>query len=269
MKKIFSNTWLLLLAFSVTAIVSCKKDPKPEVISGFSYTVDAADYKKVKFTNASQNSTTSAWDFGDGGTSTETSPTHTFPGVGAYTVKLTATGDGGTDVSTQTVTITDPDAELTKLVGVSSKSWKLLRSVSPGRWPLEVGPIAKNEVWWAQGRDNDEIALRPCIMNDEWIFTRDGKMQFRTNGDFWAEGGVFEPANICAASTPANLTGPGGLDLSAFGDGDHTYVLTNGTNPTLEVVGLGAFIGLPKIGTDFEVKVPQTSVKLDIIKMVD
>ncbi|MBL7825983.1 MAG: PKD domain-containing protein [Saprospiraceae bacterium] len=65
------------------------------------------------------------------------------------------------------------------------------------------------------------------------------------------------------------MTGPGGIDLSAFGDGTHTFVLTNGTKPTLEVKGLGAFIGLPKIGTDTEVKVPQQSVKLDIIKLHD
>ncbi|MBN8678682.1 MAG: PKD domain-containing protein [Chitinophagales bacterium] len=106
-------------------------------------------------------------------------------------------------------------------------------------------------------------------MNDEWTFGRDKSMVYNSNGDFWAEGGVFEPNNICAASTPANMTGPGGTDLSAFGDGNHTFVLTNGTKPTLEVVGLGAFIGLQKIGTDLEVSVPQNSVKYDIIKLSD
>lgn len=260
---------MLVLLFAATAIVSCKKKPL-EVLSGFSFVVDAADFKKVTFTSAAQNATSLAWDFGDGSaSSSEANPVHNYAAVGSYTVKLTATGEDGSDISTQTVVIADPDGELTKLVGDLSKSWKLLRVVNDNRWPLEVGPIAKNEVWWAQGRGNDEIANRPCIMNDEWIFSRDGKMQYKTNGDFWAEGGVFEPANICADATAANLTGPAGLDLSAFGDGTHTFVLTNGAKPTLEVKGLGAFIGLPKIGTDAEVKVPQLSVKFDIIKMVD
>ncbi|MCF8282026.1 MAG: PKD domain-containing protein [Bacteroidales bacterium] len=103
-------------------------------------------------------------------------------------------------------------------------------------------------------------------MNDEFIFGRDGSYKYRSNGDFWAEGGVFEPANECFPSDAAHLTGPMGSDLSAFGDGDHTYSLT----PTkVTLTGLGAFIGLPKIGTDTEVKVPQTSTTLDIIKLTD
>jgi PKD repeat protein len=65
------------------------------------------------------------------------------------------------------------------------------------------------------------------------------------------------------------MKGPNGEDLSAFGDGTHSFVLTNGNKPTLEVVGLGAFIGLVKIATDSEVKVPQSSVKLDIIELTD
>lgn len=269
MKKFVQNPWLFALLFVVTAIVSCKKD-KLEVISGFSYVVDATDFQKVTFTSAAQNAASISWDFGDGSAaSTESNPVHLYAAPGAYTVKLTATGDGVSDVSSQIVTIVDPNGELTKLVGSANKSWKLLRVVNGNRWPLEVGPIAKNQVWWGLGRDNDEIANRPCIMNDEWIFGRDGSMVYKTNGDFWAEGGVFEPANICAASTAANMTGPGGTDLSAFGDGTHTFVLTNGTKQTLEVFGLGAFIGLPKIGTDTEVKVPQNSVKLDVIKLTD
>lgn len=270
MKKFLPIQLLLMTLVGLIWVASCKKEKAPEVISGFSFTIDASDFTKVTFTNASQNYRSVSWDFGDGSTSTDVNPVHNFAAVGTYTVKLTATGtDGSTDVSTQFVAIVDPDAELTKLTGSVSKTWKLLRVVGPGRWPLEVGPIDKSTVWWAQGKDNDEIALRPCIMNDEYTFGRDGSYKYNSNGDFWAEGGVFEPANICQTTDPANLKGPGGIDLSAFGDGTFTYVLTNGNKPTLEVVGLGAFIGLPKIGTDTEVKVPQQSVKLDIIKLYD
>ena len=272
MKKISPYFWLLALAVVAAQLVSCKKDPEPEVIAGFTYQVDASDFRKVTFTNASQNYSRVIWDFGDGSaTVTDENPVHTYAATGTFTVKLTAVSNDGksNDVLSQAVAITDPDAELTKLVGDVSKSWKLLRVVAPGRWPLEVGPITKDQVWWAQGRDNDEIALRPCIMNDEYIFGRDGSYKYRSNGDFWAEGGVFEPANLCQESNATNLKGPGGVDLSAFGDGDHSFVLTNGTKPTITLNGLGAFIGLPKIATDYEVAVPQTSVVLDIIKLSD
>lgn len=271
MKKFVHVQWVIAMVIVIASTVSCKKDPVPEVISGFSFKVDDTDFKKVAFTSAAQNYNALLWDFGDGSAaSTEANPVHTYAALGNYTVKLTATGqDGSTDVSTQVVAITDPNGELTKLVGDVTKSWKLLRVVNGNRWPLEVGPITKDQVWWAQGKDNDEIAKRPCIMNDEFIFGRDGSYQYKTNGDFWAEGGVFSPANICQTTSAANLKGPNGEDLSAFGDGTHTFVLNTGAKPTLTVKGLGAFIGLPKIGTDVEVSVPQTSVTLDIIKLHD
>ena len=48
----------------------------------------------VQFTNTSAGDyTSSQWDFGDGATSTETNPAHTYAQAGTYTVKLTV-GDG-------------------------------------------------------------------------------------------------------------------------------------------------------------------------------
>ncbi|MFN8185488.1 MAG: PKD domain-containing protein [Gaiellales bacterium] len=50
----------------------------------------------VTFTDASTNEPTSwRWDFGDGETSTEQSPTHEYALAGEYTVTLTATNDEG------------------------------------------------------------------------------------------------------------------------------------------------------------------------------
>ncbi len=50
-----------------------------------------------------------AWTFGDGGSATGLSPTHTFTAAGAYAVTLTVTDDvGKTGVSTQTLNVTAP-----------------------------------------------------------------------------------------------------------------------------------------------------------------
>jgi PKD repeat protein len=46
--------------------------------------------------------TTSSWDFGDGGTSTDNNPTHTYTTPGSYTVSLTVSGPGGTNTETKT-----------------------------------------------------------------------------------------------------------------------------------------------------------------------
>ncbi len=51
----------------------------------------------VTFTNTSTDADSFAWDFGDGETSTDKSPAHTYASVGAYVVKLTATSSVGSD----------------------------------------------------------------------------------------------------------------------------------------------------------------------------
>ncbi|AKB29105.1 cell surface protein [Methanosarcina siciliae T4/M] len=63
----------------------------------------------VQFTDESTNTPTSwTWDFGEGDTSTEQNPTHTYETIGTYTVKLTATNYGGSNstIKTDYITVT-------------------------------------------------------------------------------------------------------------------------------------------------------------------
>jgi len=55
----------------------------------------------VEFFNESQYADSYRWFFGDGGQSTEESPTHTYINPGVYTVTLIAYGPGGVDDSTK------------------------------------------------------------------------------------------------------------------------------------------------------------------------
>jgi uncharacterized protein (TIGR02145 family) len=110
--------------------------------------------------------------------------------------------------------IRENNTELTKLTGDVSKTWKLLRNVTTGRFPLEVGPADHSTIWWAVGFNNDELANRPCMLNDEWTFGSDGTLAFDAKGDFWAEGGVFYPDNFCQATSSA-MNSINGEDLSA------------------------------------------------------
>lgn len=61
----------------------------------------------LKFVNRSQNATSYAWDFGDGETSTEQNPEHTYAEAGAYVVTLTVTGPTGVVQSSQGVVAND------------------------------------------------------------------------------------------------------------------------------------------------------------------
>lgn len=57
----------------------------------------------VAFTNLSAGDwTTASWNFGDGATSSEVSPSHTYATEGTFTVSLTVSGVGGTDIETKT-----------------------------------------------------------------------------------------------------------------------------------------------------------------------
>ncbi|MCB0683227.1 MAG: PKD domain-containing protein, partial [Saprospiraceae bacterium] len=54
----------------------------------------------VDFTNLSTDADSYSWSFGDGGSSTEADPTHTYNQVGMYTVQLIATNECGSDTAT-------------------------------------------------------------------------------------------------------------------------------------------------------------------------
>jgi len=55
----------------------------------------------VQFTGTSTGEITSwLWNFGDGITSTQRNPSHTYQNIGSYTVSLTVTGPGGSDTKT-------------------------------------------------------------------------------------------------------------------------------------------------------------------------
>lgn len=88
---------LFLAVMMIAGLTSCKK---PVPVADFTFTVDGM---AVTFTNASTDAATYVWNFGDGGTSTEASPSHTYADYGLYSVKLTATGEGGEDMVTKDV----------------------------------------------------------------------------------------------------------------------------------------------------------------------
>ena len=78
--------------------------------AGFSFTPDVANYKQISFTNLSFSATDYQWDFGDGNTSSEKAPVHTYEEDGTYVVSLTATDKLGVSHNiTQDLQITEPE----------------------------------------------------------------------------------------------------------------------------------------------------------------
>jgi PKD repeat protein len=98
---------LTLVAFTAIVFTACseEEEDKPLPDASFSF-VATGDGKTIEFTNESENATTYAWAFGDGQSSTDENPVHTYPNYGPFTVVLTATGEGGTDEFSYVLTIT-------------------------------------------------------------------------------------------------------------------------------------------------------------------
>lgn len=106
MKKLSLFKFLFFAVILSTVFSSCgEDDPVVTPITGEALFTYVADGFTVVFANAStvSGTTTSSWDFGDGETSSEKSPTHTYAGKGEYSVKLTVTdSDAGThDITTK------------------------------------------------------------------------------------------------------------------------------------------------------------------------
>ncbi|MEQ8337334.1 MAG: PKD domain-containing protein [Cyclobacteriaceae bacterium] len=207
------------------------------VVADFSFTVDGGE---VTFTNASQNATTYEWDFDDGSTSTEQSPVHTYGGDGIYKVKLTASAPGESKSVTKEVTIAlEAITVLTEelLTGGGSKAWKL----KPAANAFGIGPN-KGSPEWFPGWGVDISADRPCLFNDQFIFSTGNVYAYDAVGDIFGEGymGVSD-----GCQDEANLTG----DAAPWASGTHTFAFTAATDTdpaTIAVTGTGAFIVLPK-----------------------
>ncbi len=189
-----------------------------------------------------------------------------IPKKGTYEVSMTTFNRGGSGTSSKSLEVTESDqadctGNLELLTNCDSKVWKL----APEANALNVGPSA-TETWW--GNSEDDIEVRACHFNDEYIFTVDGDFIFDSKGDFWADsdsdGNVFPAELGIDVGCHEESAWPG--SFAVWGSGTHSF---NITATSLTVAGEGAWLGLYKIGTSGEVGTPQSSVTLSISEISD
>ncbi|MEI8046799.1 MAG: PKD domain-containing protein [Bacteroidota bacterium] len=107
------KTKLVLFALGISlALMSCKKE-ETSPVSAFSFTVNSTKAPvTVSFINTSQNADTYLWNFGDGTSSSDKQPVHTYIAQGQYTIALEAKSGGKTNSSVQYITVLKPDEPL-------------------------------------------------------------------------------------------------------------------------------------------------------------
>ncbi|BDZ51947.1 hypothetical protein GCM10025867_41880 [Frondihabitans sucicola] len=108
--------------------------PHVNVVPTASFTSTATGLSSAFDASASADSdgtiASYAWDFGDGTTGSGVSPTHAYAAGGTYAVKLTVTdNDGGTGVSTSSVTVTPPHVNVAPSAVIASTVSNLKVSV--------------------------------------------------------------------------------------------------------------------------------------------
>ena len=163
---------LAILAFTMVTFHSCKK----EVTVDFFFSVDVYT---VTFTSQATNADTYAWDFGDGNTSTEPNPVHTYASVGEYMVTLTATGKDGSASVTKTVATASFEEMLT---GGSSKTWVLKQTYTAAK--DGAGPTTTDFVLTIPTIDNVLGVFGLGVEYDnEYTFFSDGSYQVDSKND--------------------------------------------------------------------------------------
>jgi PKD repeat protein len=90
----------------------------------------------VTFFDRSDGATSWSWDFGDGETSTEQSPTHVFAAAGNYDVVQTVTNDGGSAETNFHLNVTEPEPDPDPEPELEPVFYQ--GSVIPGKTPEQV-----------------------------------------------------------------------------------------------------------------------------------
>lgn len=104
-----------------------------------------ADYSStqsltVDFSQSSENATSHSWNFGDGNTSTEENPVHTYNGSGTYEVEYIASSNCGSDTTDLQIVITVASIEdenpLSEISVISSNGFVMIEN--PTNEPIDA-----------------------------------------------------------------------------------------------------------------------------------
>ena len=157
----------MLMAASFIFACSKKSDSAPATpapTADFSYVIEKEfSPTNVAFTSSATNASSYTWDFGDNTSSNSANPTKLYTKGGVYTVRLTATGAGGSKSITKTVNIPDPATKVT----ITRVTITSLETMPSGNFDYFISFFDKNVVELARSTvvTNVNSTLFPQVIN--------------------------------------------------------------------------------------------------------
>ena len=205
----------------------------------------------VQFTDLSQNATGWDWEFGDGATSFEQNPMHTYSEAGTYTVKLIVTNENGKYSTFDTINVltTNPCAYVTSYydnavyvietvtnnviarVNVGIEPWGV--AVTPDGTKVYVTNVIGDTVSVIDTATNTVTSTVSVGRNPQAVaVTPDGKRAYVTSGNDNTVSVIDTASNTVTYTVPAGNS-PYGVAITP--DGTKVYV-TNNDNSCVSVI---------------------------------
>lgn len=203
----------------------------PQVIADFNATPtnSCSAPTIVQFSNTSVNASSFIWDFGDGNTSTQNDPTHTYTAVGTYDVQLIATGGAcGSDTMTKTAFIVIDTSNACDVILSQSTS-------------IQTQTACSGTVYDNGGQNNDytgntdyQVTIQPSGAAN--VTLNFSSFNFEDGYDYlYIYDGSSTSAPLIGAYTGSNLPN-GGTITSTYG----SITIRQYTDPFLEASGFAA-----------------------------
>ena len=191
---------LTMVAIISVMIVSCKKST-PAPTAEISVTIDGY---AVTFNPTVTDVSSYAWNFGDGETSTEAKPVHTYTVSGTYTVTLVVKGDGGDATATKEITLVASFLEMLTggAANANGKTWVLSTAYTTG--VDGEGPVTTAMPITSPGADN-LLAMYglEAEYDNEFTFFANGNYSMNPVNGFVLAGAVYAIVNGTIEGEPA------------------------------------------------------------------